>query len=106
ENGINIFNLLLGRIGVVVTEIADAPEFARDAEIETDGFRVSDVQVTVRLRRKAGVSLFVLPFRDVLLNDVADEIGWRGRVLKTNLVRRSHNTCVRLKEAGTSTQVC
>src|SRR2546427_4085363 len=35
----SIFNLLLGRVGVVVAEITDAAEFARDAEIETDGFR-------------------------------------------------------------------
>ena len=52
---IHIFDVFLGWIRVVHAQIADAAELARDAEVQADGLRVADVQITVRLRRKARV---------------------------------------------------
>ncbi len=66
-------------IRVVHAQIADAAELARDAEIQADAFRVADVQITVRLRRKAGVDARIFLPGDVCGHDVADEIRRRRR---------------------------
>ena len=52
---IDVFDLFLGRIGVVEAQVALAPELRREAEIEADRFGVADVQIAVGLRRKARV---------------------------------------------------
>jgi len=46
-----------------------------DTEIEYDGLGMSDVQITVRLRRKAGGDTRVPPLGQILLDDLANEIG-------------------------------
>ena len=79
DDGIDILDVFLGRVGVVHAQVADAAELARDAEVQADGFRVADVQVAVRLRRKARVNLRIFFLGDVLGHDVADEIGRRRR---------------------------
>src|SRR5438132_1362 len=90
ENRIDIFDLLLRRVRIVVAEVARAGEFASDAEVQADGFRVADVQVAVRLGREAGVNLPIFLLGDVSLNDVAEEITRPGRliVLLFGCVRR------------------
>ena len=80
-DGVHIFDVFLGRVGVVHAQIADAAELAGDAEVQADALGVADVQVAVRLRRKAGVDLRIFLLGDVFGDDVADEIGWRGRFL-------------------------
>ena len=45
---------LLGRVGVVEAQVADAAEVAGQAEIEADALGVADVKVPVRLGREAG----------------------------------------------------
>ena len=56
-DGVDIFLLFLGRVGVVETQMAAAAEFLRDAEIQADRLGVADMQIAVRLRRKAGDDL-------------------------------------------------
>jgi hypothetical protein len=55
--------------------------FSRDAEIQTDGLGVSNVQVTVRLRwESTDHSTVVLIGSQILRNDRTDKIGrWRRR---------------------------
>ena len=60
HDGIDIFDLFLGRVGVVHPQVADAAEFARDAEVEADRFGMADVEIAVRLRRETGVDPRVL----------------------------------------------
>src|ERR1700731_1945278 len=67
----------LGWIGVVEAQIAPPTEFLRHAKIQADGFRVSDVQIAVWLRRKASYRLRHTPGIDVRLNDVTNEITGR-----------------------------
>src|SRR5262245_22383788 len=78
-DGIDIFLLLLGGIGVVEAQVTAAAEFLRDAEIEADCLRVANMQIAVGLWRKArhhrGVALCV----EVRLDDIADEIAPRLR---------------------------
>src|SRR5690606_13831147 len=49
---IDILLLFLRRVGVVVPEVADAAVLDRDAKVQADAFRMTDVQIAVRLRRK------------------------------------------------------
>ena len=56
-DGVDIFLLFLGRIGVVETQMAATAEFLRDAEIQADRLGVADMQIAVRLGRKAGDDL-------------------------------------------------
>ena len=58
-DGVDIFLLFLGRIGVVEAQMAPAAEFLGNAEIQADRFGVADMQIAVRLRRKAGDDGFV-----------------------------------------------
>jgi len=48
------------RIGVVKTQVAFAVEILRQTKIQTDGFGMADMQITVRLGRKAGYYALVL----------------------------------------------
>ena len=99
-DGVDIFLLFLGRIGVVEAQIAVAAELLRDAEIEADRLGVADMQIAVRLGRKAGDHLLDAPGVEVGLDDVADEIaaGFRRRFAACLIVCRhtssnSHVTC-------------
>ena len=73
-DGVDVFLLFLGRIGVVEAQVAAAAEFLRDAEIEADRLGVADVQIAVRLRRKAGHHAGMPLGREIGLDDVADEV--------------------------------
>ena len=77
-DGVDIFLRFLGRVGVVETQMAMAAEFLRDAEIETDRLGMADMEIAVRLRRKARDHAFLPPRMQVLLDDVADEIQSRA----------------------------
>ena len=57
--------------------VAAAAEFLGDAEIEADRLGVADVQIAVRLRRKAGHDLLDAAGVEIGLDDVADEIAAR-----------------------------
>ena len=52
-DGVHVFDVLLGGIGVVHAEIAGPAKFVGDAEIQADAFGMANVQIAVRLRRKA-----------------------------------------------------
>jgi hypothetical protein len=54
---LDIFDLFLGRVGIIESQIAKAPEFLCDSKIEADGFGMSYMQVTIRFRRKPGMDL-------------------------------------------------
>lgn len=41
------------RVGVVVTQVATAFEMKRGLEINSDGFEVANMQMTIRFRRKS-----------------------------------------------------
>ena len=71
---VDIFLLFLGRVGVVEAQVAVAAEFLGDAEIEADRLGVADMQIAVRLRRKARDDRLVPAGRQIGAHDVADEI--------------------------------
>ena len=81
DDRIDVLDVFLGRVGVVHAQVADAAELARDAEVQTNGFGVADVQIAVGLGRKTRVNLRIALLRDVCFDDVADEIR-RARSLR------------------------
>lgn len=52
-DGLYIFHVFLGGVGVVETQVAYASVCGGDAEVKADGLGVSDVKVSVGLRREA-----------------------------------------------------
>src|SRR5262249_34023333 len=73
-DGVDIFLLLLDRIGVVEAQMTTAAELLRHAEVENDRLGVADMQIAVRLRRKAGHYRALAFGPEVRPDDVADEI--------------------------------
>ena len=90
-DGVDIFLGFLGRVGVVVAQIAMAAELVGDAEIEANRLGVADMQVAVRLRRKTRDDAFLPPRKQVFLDDITDEIRSRAtlrRPLLSYLVKQ------------------
>ena len=75
---VDVLLLLLGRVGVVEAEVAAPAELLRHAEIEADRLGVAEVEVAVRLGRKARHHSLVPARVDIGADDVADEILSRG----------------------------
>ena len=76
-DGVHELGVLFGGIGVVHAQVADAAELLRGAEIDAQGLAVADMQISVGLRREAGVDLhaFVLSARaDILCDELMNEI--------------------------------
>jgi len=71
---LDVLDILLGRVGVVHAQVALAAVFAGDAEIQADRLGVADVQVAVGLRRETRDDLRVAFLRNMLGDDIADEI--------------------------------
>ena len=77
-DGVYVLHVLLGGVGVVHAQVADAPEALRRAEIDVNGLGVADVQVAVGLGWETGVDLHALGTAagtHVLLDEVIDEVG-------------------------------
>ena len=80
-NGLDEFDILARRIGIVEAQVAGTGEIPGDAEIQTDALGVAQVQVAVRLGRKTRVHLaVVLAAGAVGADDLANEV-CRGAVL-------------------------
>jgi hypothetical protein len=79
DDGIDVFLLFLGRIGVVEAHVAGAAVGFREAEVQADALGVAVMQVAVGLRREARFDPSG-PFAEaaIFVNDVADEIAGGG----------------------------
>ena len=77
DDGLDVLDVLLGRIRVVHAQVALAAVFPGDAEVEADRLGVADVQVAVGLRRKSGDDPRIAMLGHMGCNDVADEVGRR-----------------------------
>ena len=74
-NGVHVLDIFLRRICIVKAQIAEAMVVLGNAEVETDGLRVPDVQVAVRLGREARVNPLRVPSRtQILVDDISDKI--------------------------------
>ncbi len=71
---LHVLRVFLARVGVVETQEGLAVVLFRHAEIEANRFGVPDMQVAVWLRREAGDDRIVFPAREVVGDDLANEI--------------------------------
>ena len=80
-DGVDELRLFLGRVGVVKEEVALAAVFEGGAEVDEHALGVADVQIAVGFGREARLHLFgaQLPRRDVLVDDLFDEVGCLGQ---------------------------
>ena len=88
HDGVDVFLLFLFGIGVVEAEVGFAAEFRGEAEVQADGFGVPDVQIAVRLRRKARLDApAVLVGFQIVEDDLANKIRARRRGFGRRLLR-------------------
>lgn len=72
---VHVFDVFFRRVGVVHPKVADAAEFAGNAEIQANALGVPDVEITIRFGRKTRMNLFVLPGGQIGRDDIPDKIG-------------------------------
>src|SRR6476659_4124359 len=96
-DGVDVFLLLLHGIGVVEAKVAAAAEFDGKSEIQADRLGVAEMQIAVRLRRKARDDALGQSAGEVGLDPVANEIpglsvcsGLRHRLLVVHLPVNLH----------------
>ena len=76
-DGVDVLGVLLGGVGVVHAQVADAAEMLGSAEVYGQRLAVADVQISVRFGRETGVYLHTvaaMPLGEILLNKGLDEI--------------------------------
>ena len=73
-DGVDVFLLLLGRVGVVEAQVTVSAELLGDAEVEADRLGMADVEIAVRLGRKARHHGRMTLGFEVGPYDVADEV--------------------------------
>src|SRR3990172_6555965 len=83
----DVLNSLGLGIGVVEAQVAPPAIVERDAEVQADGLCVPDMQIAIRLGRKAGDDLGVAALPKVFINNLRDEVrtdaplfGWDVRL--------------------------
>ena len=82
-DGVHILGILLGGVGVIHAQVAQAAVLLRGAEVDGQGLAVADVEVAVGLGGKAGVDshALVLPaLSDVLIDKIVDKVLAHGYV--------------------------
>ncbi len=76
-DGVHKLGVLLGGVGVVHAQVADAAELLGGAEVDNQGLAVADMQIAVGLRGETGVDPHpgaAPPFGDVLRNKLVDKV--------------------------------
>src|SRR5262249_9502381 len=75
----DVLDVFLGRIGVVVTQVAGALVVTRDPEVQAERLRVADGEIAVGVGGEPRRGLGVPPRGQILVDDVADEVVAFGR---------------------------
>ena len=74
EYGVNIFGVLLARVGVVKTQVADSSIVLGYTEVHADSLGMANMQIAVGLRRKTCLyTSAVLTFFQIFLNELLYE---------------------------------
>ena len=73
-DGIHIFGVFLGRVGVVIAKIGLSAVFLRQAEIQANAFGVSQMKVAVGLRRETGHDALYFAVGQVFFDDFFQKI--------------------------------
>ena len=73
-DGVDVLDVLLGRVRVVHAQVALPAELPGDAEVQADGLGVADVEVTVGLRRETRHHAGAATRGQVLLDHLPEEV--------------------------------
>ena len=74
-DGVHIFQVFFYRVGIVEAQVANAPIFLGNAEIQADSFGMPDMQVSVGFGWKTGLHTpLVFTFRQIFFHHCFDEI--------------------------------
>ena len=65
-DGLHVLHVLLGGVGVVHAEIAQAAVLLGGAEVDGQGLAVADVEIAVGLRRTSGYNVYPSQVENVL----------------------------------------
>ena len=82
-NGVHVLGVLLGGVGVVHAQVAQAAVLLGGAKVDGQGLAVADVEVAVGLGGKAGVDshALILPaLSDVLVDEIVDKVLAHGGI--------------------------
>ena len=93
---VDVLDVLLGGVGVVHAQVADAAEFLCGREVDADCLGVSDVEIAVRLGRETGVNLFALvsaALGDVLLDKIVNEVTCHNLVVVFHVLMPPCSAC-------------
>ena len=74
EDILNVFIVLFAGVGVIKTEVADTIVLLGDTKVHADGFGVTYMQISVRLRGETSLdTASVFTFSQVLLDELFNE---------------------------------
>ena len=74
-DGVHIFQIFFYRIGIVEAQVANTSIFLCNAEIQADGFGMSDMQVSVGFGWKTGLySSLIFAFRQIFFHHCFNEV--------------------------------
>ena len=73
-DGFHEFPLFLCRVSVIIAEIELPAILLRQSEVQKDRLRMSDVQVSVRLRRETGLDMGVSSLRQIFIDLILDKV--------------------------------
>ena len=79
-DGVDVFEILLCRVGVIHAQVTFALEFEGEAEVQADGLCVADVEVPIGFRRETCGGGSVFSPRYVFGDDLPDEMQVCGHV--------------------------
>jgi hypothetical protein len=72
---VDVLDVFSGRIGIVETKVARAPKLFSNAKVKHDRFGVTDMEVSVGLRRKARMDAAAIgTSRDIITHGASDKI--------------------------------
>ena len=77
-DGIDIFGVLFGGVGIVHAQVADAAVFQRRTEVDAQRLGMSYMQIAVRLRRETrvhGLTVAAASLGQFFVNDRVDKVG-------------------------------
>ena len=95
-DSVNILNVLFCWVGIVHTEVADSAELFSRAKVNADSLCVADMQIAVRLGRKASMNLFTLKsavFGNILIYKIVNEVVLHNLFIFNIFNFFSHKNC-------------
>ena len=99
-DGVDVFLILFFRVGVIETQIADTAELLRNTKVQANGLSMTNMQITIWLRREAGNHRRYATSIQVILNDLGNKVVIAGNCVCHNRPFLVERPCGEQPEAG------